>query len=144
MASKLYNNYKVKVGEMDWNDNVTPTFKIMLVDDTYIDDIDNHLTKADIDALGDEVTGTNYVAGGAELLNRAVNVDNTNDWAKFDADDVTWVNSTITARGAIVYLDTGVASTSILVAYIDFISNKITSGGDFVIQFHTDGVYRLG
>lgn len=144
MANVIYNSFKGKVmeGAINWSDNATTTIRVMLVDDTYTPNIDGEVWKSDIDLTGAEVSGTGYTAGGALLVNRAVNVDTTADWAEADADDVTWATSTITARGAIVYKDTGVAASSPLIAYIDFGTNKVSSAGDFTIAWNVDGVFR--
>ena len=143
MASAIYNNYKNNIGKIDWSDNVGVSIKLMLVDNTYTVDIDSHLNKSDVDALSVEPTGAGYTAGGESLTNRSVTVDNVNDWSKYDADDITWLASTITAKGAVVYLDTGDASTSTLITYIDFATDKSSSDGDFLIQWHTDGVFKV-
>ena len=141
MASAIFNEYKKKIGSIDWN---TGLIKVILVDNTYTLDIDAHSNLADINGLAVEVAGTGYVAGGAILANTAVTRDDVNDWSKFDADDVVWASSTLTARGAIVYFDSTVAGTSTLIAYVDFVADKSSSAGDFIIQWHTDGVFRLG
>ena len=141
MASAIYNEYKKEIGNIAWN---TATVKAMLVDNTYTLDIDTHSQKDEIDTLAVEISGTGYTAGGMALANKAITRDDVNDWSKFDADDVIWSASTLTARGAIIYLDTGVPATSTLIAYVDFVSDKVSSAGDFVIQWHTDGVFRLG
>jgi len=141
MASAIYNEFKHKIGVIDW---ATASVKVMLVDNTYTLDIDAHSQKDEIDALTVEISGTGYTAGGQALANKAITRDDTNDWSKFDADDALWGSSTLTARGAIVYLATGTPATETLIAYIDFISDKSSSAGDFIIQWHTDGVFRIG
>jgi len=145
MANVVYNGFKGKIGSINWEDNTNVSIKVMLVSDTYTPDIDLHVSKGDIDAIsGAEVTGTGYTAGGAGIVNRAITVDTATDFAKYDADDVTWSNSTITARGAIVYLDTGTAGTSTLITYVDFVSNKSSNSGDFLIQWNADGIFKIG
>ncbi len=141
MASAIYNEYKKEIGNIAWD---SANIRVMLVDNTYTLDIDAHSNKDDIDSLTVEVSGTGYTADGELLSNKAIARDDTNDWSKYDADDVTWASSTITARGAIVYLDTGTPATSTLIAYVDFVTDKSSSAGDFIIQWHTDGVFRLG
>lgn len=141
MASVTYNEYKIKVGQIDWSDNATTTIKVALVTSAYVPNIDTH---QNFDDVTNEITGTGYTAGGTAVINRAITVDNTNDWGKFDADDATWATSTLTARGGVIYLDTGTPATSTLIGYIDFVADKSSSGGDFVIQWHTDGVFRIG
>ena len=141
MASAIYNEYKKEIGVINW---LTDDIRVMLVDNTYTLDIDAHSNKDDIDGLSVEVSGTGYTAGGELLANMSISRDDVNDWSKFDADDVTWGSSTLTARGAIVYLDTGTPATSTLIAYVDFVTDKSSSAGDFIIQWHSDGVFRLG
>lgn len=141
MASAIFNEYKKNIGSINWN---SALIKVILVDNTYALDIDAHSNLDDINALAVEVSGTGYTAGGATLANNAVTRDDVNDWSKFDSDDIVWASSTLTARGAIVYFDSTVASTSTLIAYVDFVADKSSSAGDFIIQWHTDGVFRLG
>jgi len=144
MANVIYNSLKKAIGDgtvIDWA-NAT-TVKVMLLDDTHTVDIDTHDFKDDIDATGDEITGTGYTAGGAVITTRTITVDTANDWAEYDGDDVTWGSSTITARYGVVYKDTGVASTSPLICFVDFGSNKSSSNGDFKISWHADGVFKL-
>ena len=141
MASAMYNEYKKEIGNIPWN---SASVKVMLVSSAYTLDIDAHSQKDEIDALGVEITGTGYTAGGLALAGKSIVRDDTNDWVKFDADDSVWGASTLTARGAIVYLSTGTPATETLIAYVDFVNDKSSSAGDFIIQWHTDGVFRLG
>lgn len=141
MANAIYNTFKEKIStEIDWNDNATTTIKAMLVLDTYTPDIDLDLF---IDDVTGETSGAGYTAGGKEIITRVITVDNINDIANYDGDNLTWATSTITARGAVIYKDTGVAGTSPLICYIDFGINKTSSAGDFVIQWHVDGIFKL-
>ncbi len=89
-----------------------------------------------------QVTGTGYSAGGATLASKTVTQNNTNDRGVSDAADVTWSASTITARGAVVYKDTGTATTSLLICYKDFTTDKISSSGD-LITWSADGIVYL-
>lgn len=105
---------------------------------SYTPNIDTHDYWDDVS--GTEITGTGYTTGGATLANQAVTQDNTNDRAVFDADDVTWSASTITARYAILYKSTGTPSTSPLICYFDFGSDKSSSNADFTIQWNAVGI----
>lgn len=142
MASALYNAGKLKLS----NANIaylTDTIKIMLVTDVYVPDIDAH----DFidDASANEVSGTGYTAGGATLAGKTTTQDNTNNRAVFDADDVSWPTSTITnARYGIIYKDTGTPGTSSLIAYIDFLTDKSSSGDTFKIEWDSAGIFYLG
>lgn len=118
----------------------TDDIKVALVTVTYTPDIDVHEDFADIT---NEVVGTGYTAGGKSLTTKSVTVDDGNDRAVFDADDVTWTASTITARAAILYKNTGVAATSTLIAYFDFGSDQSSSAGDFTIEWNATGILTL-
>lgn len=139
MADVIYNSFKKKImdGSIDLD---TDTIKIALVTSSYTPDQDAHDF---FDDVTNEVSGTGYSAGGASLANKAVTADNTDNEGVFDADDASWSTSTITARGAVLYKSTGTPSTSALIAYIDFGSDKSSSAGTFTIQFNAEGILNL-
>lgn len=118
----------------------TDTIKVALVTSSYTPDQDAHDF---FDDVTNEVSGTGYSAGGASLANKAVTADNTDNEGVFDADDVTWSTSTITARGAVIYKSTGTASTSPLICYIDFGADKSSSAGNFTLQWDSEGILNL-
>lgn len=140
MANILYNRGKERIlkGVLSLT---SQTIKLALVTSGYIPDKDSHLN---FDDVTNEVSGTGYTAGGKALANRVVTQDDINDRAEFDADDVIWTVSTITARAAVLYRDTGTPSTSPLIAYIDFGQDYSTLGEDFTIEWDTEGILYLG
>lgn len=139
MADVIYNNFKKNImnGNIDLD---TDDIKVALVTSTYTPNQDTHEDFADIT---NEVTGTGYTAGGASLANDAVTADTTDNEGVYDADDITWSSSTITARAAILYKDSGVDTTSWLIAYLDFGSDQSSSSGNFTIQWGTEGILNL-
>jgi len=78
-----------------------------------------------------EVTGTNYTAGGNTLTR--VNPATSGTTAFTDFADTTWSSSSITARGAMIYNDT--ASGNPAVVILDFGSDKTSTNGDFTVVF---------
>jgi len=135
MANFMYNTAKAKLGDgtIDWD---TSVIKVLLLDATGAAAADPDDTSiAVIDT--NEVTGTGYTAGGATMTCSAPTVDTVNDWAEYDATDVTWSTSTITASGAVVY------SGDVPICFVDFGASKVSSAGDFTIQWHADGVFKL-
>lgn len=96
------------------------------------------------------VAGT---SGGSEptwptVANQTV-ADNTVTWAEtgrakivIDADNVQWASSTITARYAVIYKDTGTATTSPLIALVDFETDKSSDNGNFDLTFDSRGILR--
>lgn len=139
MANAVYNIFKSEVMKGSF-DLVNDTIKVALVTSSYTPDIDSHEDFADVT---NEVSGTGYTAGGATLASTSVTKDTTDDEGVFDAENVTWSSSTITARGAVVYKSTGVAGTSQLICYVDFGEDKSSSNGDFTIQWNSEGILNL-
>tara|TARA_B100001123_G_C14794915_1_gene821999 strand:+ start:147 stop:656 length:510 start_codon:yes stop_codon:yes gene_type:complete len=99
-----------------------------------------------------EVSGTNYTAGGAALgsvTNSLGNNSSSVPTAYLDFADTTWSSSTISsARGALIYNSTlsgaSTGSTTTAAAYpavavINFGGDKSSSAGDFTIQYPADG-----
>lgn len=94
-----------------------------------------------------EVTGTNYTAGGGTLVNLGVVTSNntaSTGTGFTDFSDLTFANATITARGALIYNSTpsansnaNTALTDAAVAVLDFGSDKTSTDGDFTIIFPT-------
>ena len=82
----------------------------------------------------DEVSGPGYSAGGNTLTISQVPTS-TGTTAFLGFADTTWTSSTITARGALVYLANGTPNPA--VAVLDFGSDKTSTSGDFTVQFPT-------
>ena len=143
MANQIYNSFKSKIGTINWAD-AGIDIRVMLMSSAYAPDIDNEVWKSDVDLSGEEISGTGYTAGGTLLIGRAIIDDPTNDWAEYDGTDTVWPTSTITARGAVVYMDTGTPATSPVIAYIDFGTDKVSTAGDFTVIWNADGVFRIG
>ena len=141
MASAVYNSYKVSMLNGGINLSTGPLY-VALCTDSYTPNIATDTYWSTPQA--NEVTGTAYVAGGAALTGLSVTQDNTNNRGIFTAGNASWVSSTITARYAVIYLSTGVASTSPLIAYIDFGSNQSSTVGNFVINWNvTNGILTV-
>mgnify|MGYP001228410909 CR=1 FL=1 len=140
MADVIFNAFKKYImnGSIDLD---TDTIKVALVTSSYTPDQDAHDFFNDVT---NEVVGTGYTAGGATLANKAVTQDNTDNEGVFDADDVTWSTSTITARGAVLYKSRGgLSSADELIAYLDFGSDKVSTNGDFTIAWNAEGILNL-
>jgi hypothetical protein len=92
-------------------------------------------------------SGTNYTAGGGTLSNLGVVTSNntaSTGTGFTDFSDLTFANSTITARGALIYNTTPSANsnanttlTNAAVCVLDFGSDKTSTAGDFTIIFPT-------
>ena len=85
-------------------------------------------------STSNEVSGTNYIAGGNTLTNVTPTTSSTT--ALTDFADTTWSSSTITARGALIYNSSTTAGTADrAVVVLDFGADKTSTSGDFTIQF---------
>ena len=110
-----------------------------------------YTSSASIDAnttaytASNEVSGTNYSAGGGSLSNLGVVTSNntaSTGTSFTDFSDLTFANATITARGALIYNSTPSANsnanttlTNAAVCVLDFGSDKTSTAGDFTIIF---------
>lgn len=117
----------------------TDTIKVALLSSSYTPNQDTHDYFDDVSTY--EVSGTGYTAGGATLASKTVGYTSGTNVTKFDAADVSWTSSTITARYAVVYVATGTASTSALIGYVDFGSDQSSSSGTFSIVWDAAGIF---
>jgi hypothetical protein len=139
VTCKAYGNFlKCALNkEIDWD---TDTIKIMLCTSSYTPNQDTHIYK-DI-AVTNEVSGAGYTTGGATLTGKTITYDDSTNTITLDANDVSWANSTITARYAVIYDDTP-ASNKPLIGYMDFGEDKISTDGTFSITVAADGLYKI-
>ncbi len=159
MASFLYTNYKAAAltGAVNLTGNC---IKVMLVSNLYggaiqnSNAIDTHIVTGDVVAY-EIAAGGGYVKGGVELTSKTVTADTADNEGAFDAADVSWTSSTITASGAIVYMsgstnaniadrsnDNSAAAQgkSYVLAFIDFGGNLSSSNGTFQIVWNSEGI----
>lgn len=87
-------------------------------------------------------TAPTWTTGRGDLI-----TDGTVEWqeagigyVRFDGADVVWTSSTITARYAVYYYSTGTASTSALIAIVDFGSDQSSSNGNFSLLHDPTGI----
>jgi hypothetical protein len=126
---------------VDWvGDVLTGLIKVTLHTSTYIPDPDIHTFYSDVT---NEVTGTNYTAGGLALVSPTLTTDATNNYVILDAADVTWTNLTIAAaRYAVIRKDTGTPTASPVLGWADFGGNQSATGANFVVPWDATGVLR--
>lgn len=117
------------------------TIKLMLVNATEaaLADATKQAKEFYADVSANEITGTGYTAGGAVLAGKT-STQSAGVYT-FDATDPAWTTATITASGAYVYQDTGVATTSPLIAYLDFGGSVSSTAGTYTVQFNAAGVF---
>ncbi|MGS2645859.1 hypothetical protein [Streptosporangium sp. G12] len=87
-----------------------------------------------------EVSGTGYTAGGATLA--TATFTGAAGVATFDAADVTWSTSTITAaKGALIYADALAGNNAIVLVNLG--ADYSTSAGSLVISWSASGIFTL-
>lgn len=132
MANALYPEFKENLlkGNIDFD---TATVKIVLVD------LADYTYSAAHDALND-------VAAGARVATATLTSITTTDGV-FDAADATFTAVTgDVSEALILYVDSGVESTSWLIAFFDtgVTGLPVTpNGGDITITFNASGIFAL-
>jgi len=144
MASVVYNEFKRAnaAGEIDLN---ADDIRIRLCMNTTTCDTENDaMVFLDDFALIDVCDGANYV--DKALANEAVNKDDANDRAEFDADDVTWTAlgvGTRTTVGVLVYKFVATDADHVPICYVEFAGAVTHDGTDFTIQWNAEGILQL-
>jgi hypothetical protein len=127
---------KQLISGIDWD---ADTFKVALT---------NTAPTAATDDFFDDITeisaGNGYTAGGAATT---ITVSTSSGTAKVVGTDVTWNASGAVGpfRYAVLYKDTGTASTSPLIAFWDYASSlTLANGESFSVDFDaSNGIFTL-
>jgi len=126
-------HYLAFTGALDLNNDV---LKVALMSNSYTVDKDTNLFVNTY-----EISGTGYTSGGATLTGSVVTQDDTGDLAKWDANDVEWPSSTITARYAVIYNTT---NSDAIVCVFDFGADQTATNGLFALRWNASGIMTLG
>jgi len=127
----VYNQFKLKQNNGNAIDLDTDTIKVMIVTNSYAPSL-AHAFKSDIT---NEVSGTNYTAGGTTITGVTLALDvNTVEWVH---NDITWTQNAggfTTGRTFVWYKDTGVAGTSPLIMYMQETADFGNVAGDLILD----------
>ena len=139
MANVKYNLGKENImkGLIDLTD--TAKVKVKLVTTSYVGTALVGDSMATVNA-GEISAGGGYSTGGVLLTGNAVDIDGSNN-GRFDAANVTWSSSTITAGGAVVWYDD---TADYPICLIDFGGDQSSSNGDFTINWDAAGILTIG
>lgn len=125
--------------EVDWD---TDEIKVALLSSAYVPAQDTHAYYSEV--VANEITGTAYTAGGVALTAKTSVYTAATNVRAFDAADVDWANSTITARYGVIYNNTPATNiTKPLIAYVDFAADRTSSAGLFRIAWHANGIFTV-
>lgn len=129
ITQAMCTSFKVALlnGEMDFSGDTSQTFKIALFTNAATL---NATTTAY--ATTNEVANGNGYATGGNTLTISTAPTSSGTTAFLDFADTTWTSASITARGALVYK---VGGTNPAVAVLDFGGDKVSTAGNFTVQF---------
>lgn len=116
----------------------TDTIKVSAHTNTYTVNQDTHDF---FDDVTNEVTGTNYTAGGATLTSPTVT--RSTGTVTFDGADIVWTQSASgfsTARKFVIYKSTGTSTTSRLFSVVTADADVGNVTGDLTIAWNASGI----
>lgn len=126
--------YKIFDKGIDWNND---TIKVILVDDTYVFSMNDEYLD---DVSAKEVSGTNY--SRQTLGSKTSTYTEADRTQRFDAANATFSNITVSnVGGAIVFMDSGTASTSPLIAH--FAGSGSPVADDVQLNWSPNGIYSV-
>ena len=128
----FYSSYKDDALEGNI-DLASDTIRVMLTTSSYTPSTSHDF----VDDITNEITGTGYTAKGEAISGGSVS------GGTWDADNTSWTSATFTTRYGVIYKDTGTASTSPLIAYIDFGSDQSPSDQSFNINWNASGIINV-
>jgi len=129
ITQAMCTSFKVALlnGEMDFSGDTSQTFKIAL----FTSSATLNAATTAYATTNEVANGNGYTTGGNTLTISAAPAS-SGTTAFLDFADTTWTDATITARGALIYK---VGGTNPAVAVLDFGGDKISTAGDFTVQF---------
>jgi hypothetical protein len=123
-----YNRAKKQDGSFDWDD-VGQTFRVLLTTSSYTPNVDHDF----VSDVTNEIAGGGYVR--KDVAGRAVVLDDANDRADHDADNLTWTALTNAFRYAVLYRFVTNDADSVLLYYWDLGAQSVTAS-DFTIAWN--------
>jgi hypothetical protein len=118
---------------------LTATVKMLLTTSAYTPNQDTHEFLTDI--TNEVANGNGYTTGGKTVTGLSVAYDTVNNRVSFSFDPVVWSASSFTARIAVLYVSTGVAGTSPLLAWEDAGADQVSLNGTQTVN--GDGNFKL-
>jgi hypothetical protein len=111
-----------------------------LLSDAATPDFTTHDFRADL--VANEVTGTNWAAGGVDLTSTEITL--SGGVLTFDAADVSVASTTITnAMAGVLSSQTGADATDKLILLQDFVTAVSTVNGTFTVQHNASGILTI-
>lgn len=145
MASRVYNAALKAIVDGTIDLNSSDIRAALLMTNTTADtDNDADVFVGDLTTL-DECDATGYARQA--LASEAVNIDDTNDRAEFDATDVSFTglsgNATRAIQGVLLYKHVTNDADSPLLAFIDFTSDIPATATQIDIPWNAEGILQI-
>lgn len=138
------NNFKEQLllGAVDMD---TDVFKVALIGSGYTFSVDGNPSYNDTAVTSNEITSSNYVAGGGAIGSLTVTQNDTSDYAKWDGADVTWSTlgtTTKSVTNALIYDDTITTPTAKpIIGRVEIATQP--NGGNYTIAWNAGGILQL-
>jgi len=115
----------------------------MLVSGSYVADAGHSLVASatpyeTVDTAGSPV----YVAGGSLLTGKTITVIGSE--VVFDAANISWTPSTMTASGVVLWASGAGASNHHLISWTELGTTSSTNGTFQIVWSATDGIFKVG
>jgi hypothetical protein len=139
MASSNFTNFARNLAIARHNFS-SDTLKVLLVSSVPSEaNLDSWVARSDVTL---EISGTGYTAGGIAQPYTLDAIDTTNNRQSITLTDITngWTGATFSAVGAVIYKNTGTASTDYLITFVDFLATVSCTAGTFSIDY-TSPIY---
>lgn len=108
----------------------------------YVPDQDVHDYVNDL--TGEVAAGGNYATGGITLANDTLTYTAATNVVMYDADDVVWPASTITARTAVVSDRTpATPAAQPLICYQQSDADIVSNNGEFRVAWNASGIFTI-
>lgn len=141
----VYNGFKEWLMEGVYNLASGGDTLQMTLHNTYAPNIDTDDLWADISAT-EYGAGSGYTSGGETLATQDVTRDTTDDEGVFDADNVTWTSlgplSPNPPEEAVLWDTTPTSPLDPLICYWE-LGTTLTNGGNYTLQFATEGIVNI-
>lgn len=139
MANIVYTTFLYKVGS-GTIDFITDPIYAMLVSGSYVPNTGHNTLGSILPYQTRELgAGTDYKSGGALLTSKTL-TDSAGTMI-FDAADVTFNNSTLTASGVVIYWSGGVENR-VPIEFIDIGNQSSTNGTFQIVWNNSNGILR--
>lgn len=141
--AKWYTNgpKSLTTGTVGWT---TSTVKVLLCTSSYTPNQDTHEFKS---AVTNELpTANGYTLRGATLGTKTATADTATNETRLGSAAVVWTagsGQTLTARFAVLYVDSGTDATSPLLGYIDFEADVSATNDTFTITPDATGWLKI-